>query len=94
VNLGAGNLPGSSTCASGKLPAMALDSGIHAGMTAFLGRRDLCITMRSGAWERAKNVELLQPVGLPAISRGLSEATPPDNAEKTHDPGGVAAIGP
>ncbi|MEI7868341.1 MAG: hypothetical protein WCI11_10645 [Candidatus Methylumidiphilus sp.] len=27
VNLGAGNLPESSTCASGKLPSMALDSG-------------------------------------------------------------------
>ena len=53
VNLGAGNLPESSTCASGKLPSMALDSGIHAGMTAFLGRRDLCITMRAGPWERA-----------------------------------------
>ncbi|MEI7866944.1 MAG: hypothetical protein WCI11_03560, partial [Candidatus Methylumidiphilus sp.] len=36
MNLGAGNLPESSTCASGKLPSMALDSGIHAGMTAFL----------------------------------------------------------
>jgi len=28
---------------------------VHAGMTAFLGRRDLCITMRAGAWERANN---------------------------------------
>ena len=35
VSLGAGNLPESSTCASGKLPSMALDSGIHAGMTVF-----------------------------------------------------------
>ncbi len=31
---------------------MALDSGIHAGMTAFLARRDLCITMRAPAWVR------------------------------------------
>ncbi|MEI7867049.1 MAG: hypothetical protein WCI11_04085 [Candidatus Methylumidiphilus sp.] len=36
VNLGVGHLPKSSTCASGKLPSMALDSGFHAGMTAFL----------------------------------------------------------
>ena len=35
---------------------------------------------------RAKNADLLQPVGLPAISRGLSEATPPDNAEKNPRP--------
>ena len=47
VKLRAGTLPKSSTCASGKLPSMALDSGIHAGMTAFLARRDLCITMRA-----------------------------------------------
>ncbi|MEI7868566.1 MAG: hypothetical protein WCI11_11790 [Candidatus Methylumidiphilus sp.] len=45
VNLWVGTLPESSTCASGKLPSMALDSGIHAGMTTFLARRDLCITM-------------------------------------------------
>ncbi|MEI7869403.1 MAG: hypothetical protein WCI11_16055 [Candidatus Methylumidiphilus sp.] len=51
VNLGAGNFTKSGTCASGKLPSVALDSGIHAGMTAFLARRDLCITMRSPAWE-------------------------------------------
>ncbi|MEI7867617.1 MAG: hypothetical protein WCI11_06980 [Candidatus Methylumidiphilus sp.] len=51
VKLRAGTLPESSTCASGKLPSMALDSGIHAGMTAFLARRDLCITMRDPAWE-------------------------------------------
>ncbi len=50
VNPGAGNLAKSSTCASGKLPSMALDSGIHAGMTAFLGRRDLCITMSAPSW--------------------------------------------
>ncbi|MCX7109515.1 MAG: hypothetical protein NTX45_05165, partial [Proteobacteria bacterium] len=35
VNLGAGNFTKSGTCASGKLPSMALDSGIHAGMTVF-----------------------------------------------------------
>ncbi|MEI7868947.1 MAG: hypothetical protein WCI11_13740 [Candidatus Methylumidiphilus sp.] len=35
VKLRAGTLPKSSTCASGKLPSMALDSGIHAGMTVF-----------------------------------------------------------
>ena len=29
-----------------------LDTGIHAGMTAFLDRQDLCITMSAGAWER------------------------------------------
>ncbi|MEI7868374.1 MAG: hypothetical protein WCI11_10810 [Candidatus Methylumidiphilus sp.] len=35
VKLRAGNSPDSNTCASGKLPSMALDSGIHAGMTMF-----------------------------------------------------------
>ena len=30
-----------------------LDTGIHAGMTAFLARQDLCITMSVGAWERS-----------------------------------------
>ena len=53
VNLRVGALPESSTCASGTLPSMALDSGIHAGMTAFLARRDLCITVSAGAWERS-----------------------------------------
>ena len=33
VKLRAGTLPKSRTCASGKLPSVALDSGIHAGMT-------------------------------------------------------------
>jgi hypothetical protein len=32
------------------------------------------------------NADMLQPGGLPAISRGLSEATPPDNAEKDPRP--------
>ncbi len=32
---------------------MALDSCIPAGMTAFLARRNLCITARAGAWERS-----------------------------------------
>ena len=40
---------------------MALDSGIHAGMTAFLARRNLCITMRSPAWEP---LSLQAPAGL------------------------------
>ena len=31
-----------------------LDTGIHAGMTAFLARQDLCITARYGNWERPK----------------------------------------
>ena len=31
---------------------------------------------------KCTHANILQPVGLPAISRGLSEATPPDNAEK------------
>jgi len=30
------------------------------------------------------------PKGVQAISRGLSVATPPDDVEKNHDPGGVA----
>ncbi|MEI7867099.1 MAG: hypothetical protein WCI11_04340 [Candidatus Methylumidiphilus sp.] len=65
VNLGVGHLPKSSTCASGKLPSMALDSGIHAGMTAFLARWDLCITMRSGAWERAEHqITLVPPASI------------------------------
>ncbi|MEI7869492.1 MAG: hypothetical protein WCI11_16510 [Candidatus Methylumidiphilus sp.] len=54
MNLGAGNLPESSACASDKLPSMALDSGIHAGMTAFLGWRDLCITMSQRSPDEAK----------------------------------------
>jgi len=38
---------------------------------------------------------LLQPEGLPAISRGLSEATPPVAMRKKEaDPGGVAANQP
>ena len=41
VKLRAGNSPDSNTCANGKLPSMALDSGIHAGMTGLL---HLCIT--------------------------------------------------
>ncbi len=28
-----------------------LDTGIHAGMTAFLARQDLCITASAPAWE-------------------------------------------
>jgi hypothetical protein len=28
-----------------------LDTGIHAGMTAYLDRQDLCITMSADAWE-------------------------------------------
>ena len=31
-----------------------LDTGSHAGMTAFLARQDLCITARYGNWERPK----------------------------------------
>ena len=33
-----------------------LDTGIHAGMTAFLARQDLCLTARAGAWERAQTL--------------------------------------
>jgi len=29
-----------------------LDSGIPAGMTVFLARRNLCMTMSASAWER------------------------------------------
>jgi len=37
-----------------KLPSMALDSGIPAGMTSFgCPHILLCITMRAGAWETA-----------------------------------------
>ncbi|MEI7867532.1 MAG: hypothetical protein WCI11_06545 [Candidatus Methylumidiphilus sp.] len=47
VKLWVGNSPESNICASGKLPSMALDSGIHAGMTVFscsaeLGYDDEC----------------------------------------------------
>ena len=35
VNLGVAIKPFSNTYATGKLPSMALDSGIHAGMTVF-----------------------------------------------------------
>jgi hypothetical protein len=31
-----------------------LDTGIHAGMTAFPAYRHLCITVRAGAWEPAE----------------------------------------
>ena len=34
-----------------------MDTGIHAGMTAFLARQDLCITARAGAWEPAQRLE-------------------------------------
>ncbi|MEI7869514.1 MAG: hypothetical protein WCI11_16620 [Candidatus Methylumidiphilus sp.] len=34
VNLGVAIKPFSNTYATGKLPSLALDSGIHAGMTA------------------------------------------------------------
>ena len=51
VNLRAGTLPKLSTCAIGKLPSMDLDSGIPAGMTAFLAWLYLCIKSRDPAWE-------------------------------------------
>ncbi|MCX7112808.1 MAG: hypothetical protein NTX45_22340, partial [Proteobacteria bacterium] len=51
VNLGAGNFTKSGTCASGKLPSMALDSGIHAGMTVFSRSVGLVYNDESSAWE-------------------------------------------
>ena len=53
----------SGTCVIGKLPSMALDSGIPAGMTAFPACPDLCITMRAGAWERA-NLGIAAPAPI------------------------------
>jgi hypothetical protein len=41
VKLSASTSPQSSTCKVAKLPSMALDSGIHAGMTTFFGSTEL-----------------------------------------------------
>jgi len=60
VNLWADNLPDSSTCASGKLPSMALDSGIHAGMTVFSRSVGLVYNDERSAWERANIISRSQ----------------------------------
>ncbi len=50
VHLRVGTLPEPNTCATYKLPSMALDSCIPAGMTAVLVRRNMDIALRVPAW--------------------------------------------
>ena len=50
VNLSIGTSLRSNSCIATKLPSMALDTGIHAGMTI---PGQLCITMGAQAWERS-----------------------------------------
>ena len=53
-----------------------LDTGIHAGMTAFLARQDLCITARAGAWERAQTPARQAPACPAAGSRSFYSRIP------------------
>ncbi|MEI7869232.1 MAG: hypothetical protein WCI11_15190 [Candidatus Methylumidiphilus sp.] len=41
---------------------------VHAGMTAFLGRRDLCITMRAPAWARGQRNPMPHNTQAPALA--------------------------
>jgi hypothetical protein len=50
VNLQAGTTSRSSTCATDKLPSLALDSGIHAGMTAVLAKMRIA-ALRKGSMQ-------------------------------------------
>jgi len=52
VKLRAGNPPDPNTCASSKLPSMALDSGIHAGMTMFSRSVGLVYNDEGTPWAR------------------------------------------
>jgi hypothetical protein len=59
---------------------MALDTGIHAGMTTFWGQLNLCITMRAPAWESSLGSSSFlsreagaSPPGFPSWSLGTSE---------------------